>query len=162
MGRLMLAATVAAIAALITPSIGHASAEVVVAGSAVTTSGACLTLAGTLSTTANRSRWVGGYWERVTTPGPVCSDTDPHFDPVVTCAEAATIGQPGSVDHATVLSIQATGPARSIWHFKIVDRPLGADEFGAGTGLASIGPCGAGAVTTTPVTSGGFMVIAAS
>lgn len=158
MGRLMLPAAV--IASLFAPSAGHAATEIVVAGSAVTASGACLTLAGMSSTTANRARWLGGYWERVTTPGPVCSDTDPHFDPVITCVDAATLGQPGSADHATVLSITATGPARSIWYFKIVDRPLGTDAIGARSGGVPIGSCGAGEVITSPVTSGGFSIVA--
>lgn len=141
------------------PIAGRADAsDALITGSAVTGSGACLTLVGFASDTANRSRWAGGYWEHVTTPGPVCSDTDPHFDPVVTCVRTTTIGERGSADSATVASITATGPGRTVWYFRIVDRPMGIDGFGAATGIAPAGPCGADAVATSPVVWGGFVI----
>lgn len=156
-----LLATVIAACSLTVPGFSHATpTEIVITGDAVSATGSCLLLAGYSSGATGRSRWAGGYWERITTPAPACSDTDPHFDPVVTCVEVATVGEPGSPGFASVASIAATGPARSTWYFKIVDRPLGVDEFGAATGAASAGPCGAGAVGTSPIASGGFVIAA--
>lgn len=156
--RPLLAAGLAT-ASLAVPATGSASTEIVLAGSAVTAAGSCLTLAGLSSAATGRTRWAGGYWERITTPGPICSDTDPHFDPVISCINVVTIGEPGSPERRTIASIAATDPGRNLWRFVIIDRPAGTDEFGALKSATGSGPCGTDAVITQPVTAGGFTIL---
>ena len=91
----------------------------------------------------------------------MCSDTDPHFDPAILCVQAEVVGEPGSPEQATIVSIGATGPARAPYLFKIIDRPQGVDEIGVLAASPGTGPCGAAAVTTVPIVSGGFTILAA-
>lgn len=138
----------------------QAATDVVIAGGGTTASGSCLLLDGFSSGTAGRSRWSSGYWEKISTPAPVCSDTDPHFDPTIVCIHAEVLGEPGSPDRATVVSIGATGPSRAPYLFKIIDRPHGIDELGVLAAPPRTGPCGTSDVVTVPIVSGGFTILA--
>lgn len=145
------------LAMLAVVSIPAHAAEIAVAGEALTGDGQCLAINGATSDTTGRSRWLAGYWSQVTT-APVCSEEDPHFDPVIVCIKAEVSGTVGASDQVTTISIGATGPSRSSYLIKIVDRPQGTDAFGVLQALPTTGPCGASAVTTTPVSFGGFIV----
>lgn len=149
---------VAFVALALTTLPARAGTEIVIAGEAITSSGGCLALEGISSGATGRSRWASGYWERISTPPPLCSDTDPHFDPAITCVQAVTVGTPGSPGNATIAYIAATGPSRSSYLFKIVDRPDGVDEIGVLAAPIGSGPCGAGAVVSSPVAMGGFVI----
>ncbi|MFP5225919.1 MAG: hypothetical protein ACLGH3_10290 [Actinomycetota bacterium] len=132
--------------------------EFVIAGQGVTASSSCLTLTGVKSDTGSRSRWVTGYWEKTSTP-PVCSDTDPHFDPVIECLEMQPNAMPESEGQTAF--IKASGPGKTTYLIKVIDRRGGVDEFGVvpAVDLEEEGPCGAAGVPTSPLVSGDFLLI---
>lgn len=139
----------------VTPS--NAASDLVIAGEAVDSGGRCLTIVGGDSGTANRRRWATGYWPALSTP-PVCSDTDPHFDPAITCVAVRNSGGAIRSDREVTAFISATGPGGDNYLIKIVDRPQGTDGFAVVKSPPQAGPCGAGSLEDSPVTSGGFTI----
>lgn len=146
---------------LVPASMAGAATEAVLVGDGVNSDGRCLVLAGANSGATGRSRWATGYWERISTPAPVCSDTDPHFDPAIVCIATETVGAVGSEGYATIAYLATTGPQNASYLFKIVDEPQGVDSFGVSKAPRADGPCGAGAVETSPLVAGGFTITAA-
>lgn len=147
----------ALVAVLASPA--GASTSVAIVGEGISSDGRCLAVDGT--STAGRSRWLTGYWPQVTLPVPACSDTDPHFDPVITCVTVEAT-DPSAPDAAVVAYLSATGPERTNYALKIVDRVLGPDEFGLQAlpraPVEGAARCGAGDVATVEVVHGGFAI----
>ena len=104
-------------------------------------------------------RWLGAYWASAPTvlPGGACSEDDPHVDLTINCVVTVAEGSTQTLFAAT------RGADAKNYLVKVVDRGSEGDEFGVAEGKPDADEplCGAGELTTTPISFGQFNVVAA-
>ncbi len=120
--------------------------------------GACLTVAGASSHTADRWRWSVSYWAAASAPGPVgtCPEGEAHAEPSITCAEVVTRD-----DGTRELFLSGRGSDRNTFYVRISDGgPSRPDSAGVAVDASTdLARCGAAEVPLAPLSDGGFTVL---